>query len=582
MKSFQRVLLPLLLCLVIAAPALAGSKEATISLSRTPEPPFCAIPGQTSVQISWNITYATTPLRVKYFLQDPTRLINLESQIYPNATGVSITRNWAVPLGSVDGKYWVRVEFWSLESGNEANAEVTFYVCSETGTICATKLADTNCNGQLDPGVDQPIPGWWVCLTTPLGDDYCKQAGPDGQACWSGIPFGTYTVYEVPATGWETIGPAEFTVTLVNATPQSVTFLNRNLALCYHACCLPNGSCVVLLETDCVAQGGTWQSSPTCTGVTCPQPPGACCLPDGSCQDVTAAVCQTLGGQWHGYGTDCATTDCAQPPGACCFPDGHCQDVTALECQALGGQWHGYGTDCASVACPQPPGACCLPDGSCQDVTAAVCQTLGGQWHGYGSDCATTVCPQPPGACCFPDGICQFVTAAECQTAGGVWQGFGTDCDPNLCPPPTGNCCNHAVPECLVTTEALCVASGFEWLGAVPCDVQTNCKVPVPTGNCCDHAVPECLVTTQAECAAIPGEWLGAIPCDVLTNCKVPVPTGNCCNHAVPECLVTTQAECVAIPGEWLGAVPCDVLTNCREPVPTERTSWGQIKNIYR
>ena len=330
MKLFQRVFWSLMLCLVIAAPALAGSKEATISLSRSPEPPFCAIPGQTSVQTSWSITYSTTPLSVKYFLQDPTRLINLEYQEYPFATGVNITRNWAVPTGSVDGKYWIRVEFRSLESGNEANAEVAFYVCSETGTICATKLADTNCNGQIDPGIDQPVPNWWICLHTPLGDDLCKQADSDGQACWSGIPLGDYTVSELPIAGWETIGATTYSVTLENSTPQSFTFLNRNLAECYHACCLPNGNCVVLLETECGTQGGTWQSSPTCDGVVCP------------------------------------------------------------------------------------------------------------------------------------------------------------------------------------------------------------------------------------------------------------LPTGNCCDHAVPECLVMTEAECAAVPGEWLGTVPCDVQTNCREPVPTERTSWGQIKNVYR
>jgi hypothetical protein len=613
MKRFQSVLLPLLLCLVIVAPAVAGSdKEATISLSRTPEPPYCAVPGQSSVHISWNITYATTPLRVKYFLQDPTRLINLEQQIYPGATGVNIARDWAVPAGSVDGKYWVRVEFWSLEAGNEANAEVTFYVCTEMGTICAEKFADTNCNGVLDLGIDQPIPGWWICITTPLGDDYCMQTDANGQACWTGIPLGNYFVYEVPVAGWDPIiGADGYNVTLGGRTPTppaAYTFLNRNRTDCNHACCLPNGNCVVLLQTECEAQGGTWQTSATCASVACPQPPGACCLPNGSCQFVTAAECQALGGVWNGYGSLCSPNPCPPPTGSCCYPDGSCAVTLQVNCTGL---WTMLGV-CVPNTCEQPPatGSCCYPNGTCAVTTQANCS---GTWT-EGGACVPNTCPPPTGSCCYPDGSCAVTLQANCS---GVWTMFGV-CDPNTCeqPPATGSCC---APDgsCAVTTQAACLAPSI-WTAGGVCNPNT-CPQPPVTGSCCAldgtcavttqadcHApsiwteggvcnpntcpqppvygsccAPDgtCAVTTQADCHA-PSIWTEGGVCSPNT-CPQPPVLGACCDTATGACTITTQAACLA-PFVWLGPdVPCNAET-CTPPTPTERASWGQIKNIYR
>ncbi len=564
MKLCQR-LLPLLLCVMMALPVFASSKEATISLSRDPEPPFCAVPGQTSVEIHWEISYATTPNRVKYFLQDPTRLINLEQEVYLGATGVNITRYWPVPAGSVDGKYWIRVEYWSFEAGNEANAEVTFYVCNETGTICATKLADSNCNGVVDPGIDQPVPGWWICLTTPFGDDYCLQTGLDGQVCWTGIPLGDYYVYEAPVAGWVPIGPSSYFVSLVDGTPQSFTFLNQNTAACYHACCLPDGSCVVLMEVECVAQGGIWQASPTCDGVACPQPPGACCFPDGSCQFVTNEACLALGGVWYGYGSVCDPNPCPPPYGSCCYPDGSCAVTLQVDCTGI---WTMFGV-CEPNTCEQPPvGACCdHATGDCTITTQAAC---GFEWLGPDVPCNTETCP-PPGACCdFVTGNCTITVQADCAF---TWLGAGVPCNTEVCPvpPPTGACCDHATGDCVVTTQADCP---FEWLGAdVPCNTET-CPPPIPTGACCDPATGNCTITTQADCGFA---WLGPdVPCNTET---CPVPTGACCDHATGDCTITTQADCAF---DWLGVdVPCNLET-CVPPVPTERTSWGQIKNIYR
>ena len=60
--------------------------------------------------------------------------------------------------------------------------------------------------------------------------------------------------------------------------------------------------------------------------------------------------------------------------------------------------------------------------------------------------------------------------------------------------------------------------------------------------------------------------------------CQQP-PTGACC---APDgtCTLTTQTNC-ALPSIWTSAGVCSP-NPCTQPTPTERTSWGQIKNIYR
>ena len=143
--------------------AISGPLEATISLGRDPEPPYCVLNPGGVVDISWDIEHTTTPNYVYYKLEDPTRTIIYEEQTYPGSTGITINRQWTVPAGAPDGKYWIRIEYWSFEAGNEANAEVTFYVCSGTGDICVEKWEDSNTSLELDAG-DTPLrkrrPAW--------------------------------------------------------------------------------------------------------------------------------------------------------------------------------------------------------------------------------------------------------------------------------------------------------------------------------------------------------------------------------------------------------------------------------------
>lgn len=209
---------------ISSASASAAPLEATISLGRDPEPPMCVQNPGGIIDISWDIEHTTTPNYVYYKLEDPTRTIIYEDQTYPGSTGITINRQWTVPAGAPDGKYWIRIEYWSFEAGNEANAEVTFYVCSSMGDICAEKWEDADNSSELDAG-DTPLPNWWICIETPLGDTYCKQTDENGLVCWYGLPLGDYRVYEVLPGEWTAIYPDSYDVTLTEGLIQ-LYFLN--------------------------------------------------------------------------------------------------------------------------------------------------------------------------------------------------------------------------------------------------------------------------------------------------------------------------------------------------------------------
>jgi len=248
-----------------------GEREAIITMGRNPEPPECALP-QDLVTMWWNITYSTTPQYVYYKLTDPNG-ITVEDSTYAGASGVSINRQWLVPNFPVEGKYWIRVEFWSMQAGHESTAEVSFYVCAGSGRICAQKWKDANCNGQGD-AEDVPLSGWWLCIDTPWGDTFCDTTGADGQICWENLPFGLYTVYDPPVPGWIPLFPPAREADLTENDPDKlVAFFNVKYDECY----------------------------------------GACCKCDGECVEVTRIMCDEIGYEFMGLGTFCKDTECGAP-----------------------------------------------------------------------------------------------------------------------------------------------------------------------------------------------------------------------------------------------------------------------------
>ncbi|MEK6644012.1 MAG: multicopper oxidase domain-containing protein [Planctomycetota bacterium] len=120
---------------------------------------------------------------------------------------------------------------------------------------------------------------------------------------------------------------------------------------------------------------------------------GACCLGDGSCQVLTQSNCTSQSGTYQGNGTTCTPNPCMQPTGACCFADGSCQVLTSAACAAAIGTYQGNGTNCTPNLCPQPTGACCLNSGVCIVVTVADCATQGGTYQGDNSVCMVDLCP---------------------------------------------------------------------------------------------------------------------------------------------------------------------------------------------
>jgi len=143
------------------------------------------------------------------------------------------------------------------------------------------------------------------------------------------------------------------------------------------ACCLEDGTCVVVLPDECLGQGGTVYPDLTCDTVVCPQPPEmACCLADGSCVSVFSQTeCDALAGVLYADVT-CTTPGftCPQPVAACCFDfDNNCYMQTEADCVAAGGTWY-VGMDCASFTCPFWA-VCCVGE-VCHITTRLAARTL--------------------------------------------------------------------------------------------------------------------------------------------------------------------------------------------------------------
>ncbi len=87
------------------------------------------------------------------------------------------------------------------------------------------------------------------------------------------------------------------------------------------ACCLHDGSCLVLTQSDCLAQQGVWEGPGTsCTPNPCPcileLCIGACCLADGTCVLLDQYNCQNEGGTYQGIDTVCDPNPCKGPSSA--------------------------------------------------------------------------------------------------------------------------------------------------------------------------------------------------------------------------------------------------------------------------
>jgi predicted outer membrane repeat protein len=74
------------------------------------------------------------------------------------------------------------------------------------------------------------------------------------------------------------------------------------------ACCMGDGTCRYILQSECTALGGVFQGTQVrCDAVQCPPPPtGACCMDDqGRCLFLTHGQCDEAHGSYKGDGMTC-------------------------------------------------------------------------------------------------------------------------------------------------------------------------------------------------------------------------------------------------------------------------------------
>lgn len=67
----------------------------------------------------------------------------------------------------------------------------------------------------------------------------------------------------------------------------------------------------------------------------CPSPTGACCLPNKTCTIITQNQCLSNNGIYNGNGVDCSNTSCGlcvncNIPTACCAGNAGCQISTPV------------------------------------------------------------------------------------------------------------------------------------------------------------------------------------------------------------------------------------------------------------
>jgi len=78
------------------------------------------------------------------------------------------------------------------------------------------------------------------------------------------------------------------------------------------ACCLVDGTCLMVLEEVCLDQGGYWYPLLTCEQVDCNEP-GVCCV-DESCFFIHQDECSAMAGAWHPEFESCGPPNPCDPP----------------------------------------------------------------------------------------------------------------------------------------------------------------------------------------------------------------------------------------------------------------------------
>jgi hypothetical protein len=404
-----------------------------------------------------------------------------------------------------------------------------------------TSCSPNNCPGAQQPPVNDtcagaiPIPCGTGTLTGDIGwanNDYDPGVGTPPASCTGYAAVGADVVYVVNLVAGDVV---TFVYTPTPTSWDAAIYLVTD-------CSNVNDSCVAGRDAG-NPETLTWTVTNTGTywlicdkygasigdgftlqyTIPCPPVYGACCAPDGSCTLTVQTACAAPS-VWHVDWPSCQPINPCPVPAVCCYLSGDC--VVTLEALCVPPAiWHPEWLSCApDNPCPQPPAeaACCFTDGHCEYLTEEQCMAAPDHtvWM-VGTTClpGANPCAQP-GACCDPaTGVCTMVVEALCVQPRVF---VGGDCLPtNPCPQP-GACCDPVTGACAFVLQPAC-PTGWLWLVGVPCVPNNPCPPPIPTAACCD-VLGNCTVTTQAACLA-PSVWHPEWPTCVPNNCPPPVPT---------------------------------------------------------
>jgi hypothetical protein len=107
---------------------------------------------------------------------------------------------------------------------------------------------------------------------------------------------------------------------------------------------------------DCVLseQSFLWLETEDCSPNPCPNCYCiGCCLPDGTCTIIIPVECTEFGGEYFGSWVDCSPNPCEYPPGACCFETGQCVILAEDHCWQGPGAYAWFeGWTCDPDPCP--------------------------------------------------------------------------------------------------------------------------------------------------------------------------------------------------------------------------------------
>jgi len=107
--------------------------------------------------------------------------------------------------------------------------EVTHTLVNERspGRISGYKLNDYNANGKIDPS-DDGLPGWTIRLFYPNGTMFAQTTtNADGFFRFINVPWGTYTLKEVPKAGWTQTMPGGTKTYKVKINAASLVVTNK-------------------------------------------------------------------------------------------------------------------------------------------------------------------------------------------------------------------------------------------------------------------------------------------------------------------------------------------------------------------